>query len=217
MCRKYTQKEKMVIQKIKHSSNICFYCKRELTDTEITVDHVVPICRGGKTEENNLVISCHSCNSKKGDMTLEEFLLYLKVVKQIRINFLNKLPENKLCFNPLTKNEFKLLQEFKNYTITEDVFNYYINNVKNNKEEDFNTIRKKLIRNIILGKINKNVSYYGNLIIEFSLEEKTIVSIKNRKQRAKPPKKDKKKWLNIELNLINSTFPENLKNIINIA
>jgi len=48
----------------------CQYCgKRE---KYMTVDHVLPKKRGGKTEWENLVCACRICNSKKGGRTLKE-------------------------------------------------------------------------------------------------------------------------------------------------
>ncbi len=45
---------------------ICFYCGEDCSDGP-TVDHVVPVCRGGALyEKSNLVVSCRSCNSRKG-------------------------------------------------------------------------------------------------------------------------------------------------------
>lgn len=37
-----------------------------------TIDHVIPLSKGGERfDPNNLVVACHSCNSKKGDTILE--------------------------------------------------------------------------------------------------------------------------------------------------
>ncbi|MFY7786503.1 MAG: HNH endonuclease [Thermoflexibacteraceae bacterium] len=47
----------------------CLYCgSRE----DLTLDHVQPRSRGGKTSWQNLVTACKRCNSKKGDFTPEE-------------------------------------------------------------------------------------------------------------------------------------------------
>ncbi|WP_203620386.1 HNH endonuclease [Streptomyces sp. SID8499] len=40
-----------------------------------TVDHVIPLSRGGQHAEGNLVPACKSCNSSKGDKLLIEWLL----------------------------------------------------------------------------------------------------------------------------------------------
>lgn len=48
----------------------CQYCGRR--EKDMTVDHVIPRKNGGKTEWENLVCSCKTCNSKKGGRTLKE-------------------------------------------------------------------------------------------------------------------------------------------------
>lgn len=41
----------------------CAYCGAE---GKMTIDHVIPVAKGGKTESANIVPACRSCNSKKG-------------------------------------------------------------------------------------------------------------------------------------------------------
>lgn len=38
-----------------------------------TVDHKVPLSRGGKDEPSNWAVCCQPCNVKKGQMTADEF------------------------------------------------------------------------------------------------------------------------------------------------
>ncbi|MEM6297422.1 MAG: HNH endonuclease [Bacteroidota bacterium] len=47
----------------------CVYCGSK---NNLTLDHVVPRSKGGKTSWTNLVTACQDCNSKKGDLTVEE-------------------------------------------------------------------------------------------------------------------------------------------------
>jgi len=52
----------------------CWYCGCEMNPfVEFTVDHVIPICRGGTNDYDNLVPCCRSCNRSKGKATLERF------------------------------------------------------------------------------------------------------------------------------------------------
>lgn len=44
----------------------CKWCKKELSREECTIDHVVPLARGGGNYESNLVPACQSCNLKRG-------------------------------------------------------------------------------------------------------------------------------------------------------
>jgi len=50
-------------QIIKQYGYRCFYCKKE---NKLTVDHVVPLSRGGAHDVSNVVPACINCNSKKG-------------------------------------------------------------------------------------------------------------------------------------------------------
>jgi hypothetical protein len=55
----------------------CQYCGIELTYQGITVDHVVPVCKGGPTSWYNCVAACKMCNRKKGGKSLEESGMHL--------------------------------------------------------------------------------------------------------------------------------------------
>jgi 5-methylcytosine-specific restriction endonuclease McrA len=48
----------------------CQYCGR-LAD--LTIDHILPLSRGGSNNRDNLTTACRSCNSAKGDRTPEEW------------------------------------------------------------------------------------------------------------------------------------------------
>jgi 5-methylcytosine-specific restriction enzyme A len=51
--------------KQKRSTGICHYCKNKFPVEEITMDHLVPLVRGGKSIKSNLVPSCKNCNNLK--------------------------------------------------------------------------------------------------------------------------------------------------------
>ena len=50
----------------------CQYCGRRGTAFDLTLDHVLPKSRGGRTLAENLVTACQVCNNRKGDRTPEE-------------------------------------------------------------------------------------------------------------------------------------------------
>lgn len=60
----------------KRDSFTCQYCG---TQKELTLDHLVPKAKGGKSSWNNLVTACKSCNSKKGNYAPEEVGLQLSL------------------------------------------------------------------------------------------------------------------------------------------
>ncbi|KAF8043584.1 hypothetical protein BT93_A1799 [Corymbia citriodora subsp. variegata] len=57
-------------------SYTCQYCS---SGENLTIDHVLPISRGGEWTWENLVTACAKCNSKKGHKTIEE--ANMKVLK----------------------------------------------------------------------------------------------------------------------------------------
>lgn len=45
---------------------ICYYCDNKFDKQLLTMDHVIPIARGGKSTKKNCVPACKECNSEKG-------------------------------------------------------------------------------------------------------------------------------------------------------
>jgi 5-methylcytosine-specific restriction endonuclease McrA len=54
----------------------CQYCGA--TEQPLTIDHVVPRSRGGKTEWTNVVAACATCNRRKADKLLHEARMTLR-------------------------------------------------------------------------------------------------------------------------------------------
>jgi len=50
----------------------CYLCGKKFGESSLSIDHVVPVSKGGKTIWTNVVTCCKSCNHSKGDKTLEE-------------------------------------------------------------------------------------------------------------------------------------------------
>lgn len=63
------------------SKGECYYCGGKFSKDEITMDHIVPLSRGGTSSKNNIVACCKNCNNiKKNKLPLEweEYLEKLK-------------------------------------------------------------------------------------------------------------------------------------------
>jgi hypothetical protein len=56
---------------------LCFYCQRRTSADKRCLDHVVSLVNLGGNSYRNLVSSCVECNSKKGEMSGADFLLWL--------------------------------------------------------------------------------------------------------------------------------------------
>lgn len=58
------------IKKLALLGNVCIYCGESKS---LTIDHAVPLSRGGSNDISNLVPACGPCNFRKGVMTAQEF------------------------------------------------------------------------------------------------------------------------------------------------
>jgi 5-methylcytosine-specific restriction endonuclease McrA len=50
----------------------CQYCGHRASLRDLTYDHVLPKCQGGKTTWDNIVTACRACNAKKSNRTPEQ-------------------------------------------------------------------------------------------------------------------------------------------------
>lgn len=57
------------------ATGICYYCKNKFAPKDLTMDHIVPIARGGKSTKSNIVPSCKKCNTEKKLKTPVEDIL----------------------------------------------------------------------------------------------------------------------------------------------
>lgn len=55
----------------------CQYCGEHFPAEQLTLDHVIPISRGGKDTWSNVVSACKRCNHKKGNHLCEEIGMLL--------------------------------------------------------------------------------------------------------------------------------------------
>lgn len=78
----------------------CQYCS---SGDNLTIDHVIPISRGGKWEWENLVTACARCNSRKGQKTLEQANMKLRKIPRAP-------KEYDIMAVPLTKSVFRTLK-----------------------------------------------------------------------------------------------------------
>ena len=55
----------------------CHYCDGRFSPKELTMDHVVPVVRGGFSVRSNVVPCCPECNAAKRDLVPVEWAEYL--------------------------------------------------------------------------------------------------------------------------------------------
>lgn len=68
--------------KRKRSSGTCYYCGVTFKPAELTMDHLIPIARGGKSVHGNLVPACKECNNKKKYLLPSEWEEYLELIRE---------------------------------------------------------------------------------------------------------------------------------------
>lgn len=51
---------------------VCAYCANRFAEADLTVEHIVPVSRGGRHGWTNVVTACRSCNTRKGNRLPEE-------------------------------------------------------------------------------------------------------------------------------------------------
>lgn len=57
------------------AKGVCHYCGRQVGAEGLTLDHVIPVARGGKSVRSNCVPACRDCNAKKKAYTPVEQIL----------------------------------------------------------------------------------------------------------------------------------------------
>ena len=60
------------------ATGICHYCRRTFPPKELTLDHIVPITRGGRSTRGNCVAACKECNNNKKDLLPLEWEEYMR-------------------------------------------------------------------------------------------------------------------------------------------
>ena len=68
--------------KRKCARGTCYYCGCRVLARELTMDHIVPIARGGKTTKGNVAPACKTCNNKKKQMLPMEWEEYLERLRE---------------------------------------------------------------------------------------------------------------------------------------
>lgn len=61
-----------------YATKLCYYCGTFTDEKDRTIDHKVPVSRGGVHGASNLVMSCVTCNKVKFTKTEDEFICILK-------------------------------------------------------------------------------------------------------------------------------------------
>ena len=66
----------------KTSTGTCWYCGQQVGFKNLTMDHVIPLARGGRSTKDNLVPCCKECNNKKKSSLPVEWDEYMDDLNQ---------------------------------------------------------------------------------------------------------------------------------------
>ena len=131
--------------KIKEESDkVCCYCGKEITDKEdLTLDHIVPLSKGGEDAKDNLVVSCKACNSEKADLDVTKYTHF--------VNIMNSLEQN---------NDTEFITEmFDNFKEKIKNFNDKITKIKRRKSY-LERKRTAILESMMYEKFNVVRGYY---------------------------------------------------------
>jgi 5-methylcytosine-specific restriction protein A len=60
------------------ADGVCHYCRRAVGRVHLTMDHIVPMGRGGRSTRGNVVPACKDCNTRKRSSLPVEWEEYLR-------------------------------------------------------------------------------------------------------------------------------------------
>lgn len=68
--------------KTRVARGLCHYCGGTFPPAELTMDHLVPVIRGGRSTRGNVVPACRDCNAKKKYLLPMEWDAYLDTLRK---------------------------------------------------------------------------------------------------------------------------------------
>ncbi|MGV7929140.1 MAG: HNH endonuclease [Spirochaetota bacterium] len=66
----------------KIASGVCHYCGNRVQPADLTMDHLIPLSRGGRSERFNIVAACKECNNRKKNLLPAEWDEYIESIKK---------------------------------------------------------------------------------------------------------------------------------------
>ncbi|MEC1157563.1 HNH endonuclease [Cytobacillus horneckiae] len=56
-----------IIEVFEFFDGVCAYCETKLDQSRLSMDHIIPLSKGGANTQSNIVVACQSCNKRKHD------------------------------------------------------------------------------------------------------------------------------------------------------
>lgn len=83
MIKRMSRKKRIILKQILYENQkCCEYCGIVFKNfSEITLDHIIPKCRNGSDDLENLTLCCSDCNGKKSHRSYKKFKKLLRKIK----------------------------------------------------------------------------------------------------------------------------------------
>jgi len=164
---------------IRRDGCVCQNCGKRCSYSEIEIDHIRPISKGGKTIDSNLQVLCVKCNRQKSNKWLDT----LFEEDDVYDNDENNIVENTtVSTNCLKQNQFNKdqnnIKSKEGFTNTKEI--KWVSIISSNIKESY--YNPKLLRLYIKFKINTICVYYNvdqKIYIEFLSSPSKDVFVKN--------------------------------------
>lgn len=75
-----------LLELYRRQGGLCRYCSKSVAFEGMTLDHVIPLARGGVHQIENICLACPSCNARKWAFSVGEFFARTKRQELIRAN-----------------------------------------------------------------------------------------------------------------------------------
>ena len=85
----FTYEERKAI--LASSYGVCAHCGKKLNTKTMTVEHIIPLIRGGTNDPENLVALCYDCNQKKGSFLYLPYGFYSALRDKPRYRKMQKM------------------------------------------------------------------------------------------------------------------------------
>ncbi len=124
---------KLRFEILRRDNHTCQYCGNKAPNVRLEIDHIIPVCKGGKTHILNLITSCYDCNRGKGRSPLSDDSILEKQRKHVE-----ELKKNKIA---ISLDKIKLISASSSFDdILESWISYYdrrVPSLGNSRKECF--------------------------------------------------------------------------------
>lgn len=72
-----SQTKAYLSERLRANSNHCYWCGSHVKKSEVHIDHIIALSKGGTHNIENLCVSCARCNLKKNSMGLDRWTKYM--------------------------------------------------------------------------------------------------------------------------------------------